>query len=77
LLPEAQVHAGKHLAGGEETKERAVPQSTAAEEAVKRPERKGETLGLLKLQMRIVINPVWQEGEDNARDDAGGRVVCQ
>jgi hypothetical protein len=44
---------------------------------VKRPQRKGETLGLLKLQMGIVINPVGQEGEDNARDDAGGSVVGQ
>jgi hypothetical protein len=44
---------------------------------MERPQRERQTLGLLQLEMRIVIDPIRQEREDDPREDPRGRTSGQ
>ena len=55
----------------------AVRHSPAREQPVKRPQRQRQTLRLLQLEVREVVDPIGEEREDDAGEDCGGDVPGQ
>ena len=65
---EPVVHARQQLACGERAEYRAVPHSPARQQPVKRPERERQTLRLLQLHVRVMIDSKREECEDDSGD---------
>src|SRR5207244_11729454 len=64
-------------AGREEAEEHAVAEPSAREQPMERPERKRQELRLLQLEMRVMIDAVRQEREDDASENSRRRTSGQ